>query len=342
MNKVGTRGLAGRGPKALALGLCLGALACAASHDEGRDPLMDVPIDPLRGTSSIVIHRPLPVGTRLHVQGVYKKYHRTTGKNTGWVVAQDVDQVQLGYDLTKTFVDVDLDGDPKRVRYDVAEIASNDLDAPQFTELGERRSTLLHSPEMDRMQVSGGQQFDFFYGQGKYTILMHAGSLRPIEEAVFKDLFGPFYEFRLERMLAHMFAPKGPKRIGDHWDVDLDDARLILERMGELTEAAHVSGQATFMGTERVFGIPVQRIEAWIKGEGKLRHEVTYPIQANHNLVELKYVGIFPVDLNLPAISHDWSLKGKGQLVVEHGDDLADIHFDTLCEHQSKVIEVRR
>ncbi|MEP7051330.1 MAG: hypothetical protein ABJB12_13305 [Pseudomonadota bacterium] len=324
------------------LGLCLWAAGCSSVHEAQPEPLMNVPIEPLQGTSSIVFHRPLPLGSRLRVQGVFKEYHRITPKANGFVVAEKVEHVQLAYNLTKTFLELDLDGDPTRMRYDVAEIASNDARIPDFNGLGARRSSLLHTPDMDQLAWSRGQQYDIALHDGKFEFKLGAGKFSPIEQEVLTDTFGPPYELWLEEALGHLFAPKGPKRVGEQWSIADKWAARLLERCADMGKVSHVTGQATFVGTERVGAIAVQRVEAWIKGEGKLREALTYPIRANNNNVEIKYIGLFPVDLSLPAVSHQWSIHGKGQIVVEVNDALGDIDFETMLEHESQVQEVTR
>jgi hypothetical protein len=318
---------------------CFLVSSCAVPE---HDPLMDVPVNMQDGTSSIVMHRPLPVGTRMHVQGVFKHYHRVTAKGSGFVFNEEVKRLQMVYDLKKTLLDLDLSGDPKRVRYEVSSVESSDADIPEFSALGERRSTHIHGPERDQVYFSAGQQFDLAWVDGHTKIAMRQGSLTPVEEAVLTDPFGPAYELWFEAQLAHLFGPKQTKRIGDHWDIDVTSAKVLLDQLGDLVDVKSVSGQASFVSTDRIGAIEVQRIEGFIEATGKIRNSVTYKIRANNNRVKLKYSGAFPVNLNLPPVEHTWSLKGEGQLVIEINDDLGDVRFETLGEHQSRLLDVQR
>lgn len=322
--------------------ICVLTAACSGEHVVERDPLLDVPVDMQSGTSSIVFHRPLPLGTRLHVQGVYRKHHRVTALASGYVVNQELTNLQMAYDLNKTFVAVDLDGYPKRVRYDVALVESTDADLPPIAATGEGRAGRIHDPNEDRIFASRGQQFDIQRIAGEYQISMHSGVLSQVEHEALTDPFGPGYEFWFETQLALMFAPKAPKREGDEWDIDTERAGALLGIMGDLVDIKKVTGRATFVSLERVGNIPVQRIHASIRAEGKVAQQLTSKIYANNNRVDLDYTGLFPVDLSLPPFEHDWTVKATGQLVAQFRDDLCDIEFEALSEHRSRVLEVRR
>jgi hypothetical protein len=334
-----SRGALARAAGAAAL---LGVVACGGASSAERDALLDTPVDMYRGASSILIHRPLPTGTSIRVQGVFRKHRRVTATSSGYVVHQQTDNLQMAYDLGKRFVEVDLNGNPKRVRYDVAVIESSDADLKPFAALGEGRVVRLQGPGADRVFSSGGQSFDVELLDGKRKISMLGGQLSPVERLAVLDPFGPGYELWLERQLARMFGPKEPQREGNEWDIDLDLARGLLVTFGDLAPPMKITGKATFVGIEQSEGVPVQRVEAWIKGEGALRTDITKKIHASNNRIELKYSGLFPVDLSLPPVAHDWVFKAKGNVIIEVSDVLGDIEQETRFEHQSRITEVRR
>lgn len=319
----------------------------ACGGGAGGDATLDTPVDMHRGASTILIHRPMSVGTRLHVQGLFRKHRRKTGLANGYVVWQDNQNLELLYDLSKTLAEIDLDGFPKRVRYDVGFVESSDADVPPQAAMAEGRVARLRPSDQGTLLEgnvfrSGGQSFDFRRVDDEYKVAMLAGTLTSLERSALTDPLGPGYEMWFEAELAHLFGPKEPQREGNQWEVDLERAADLLARFGELAPPLKVTGQATFVGKEKMNGIPVQRIEATIVGEGALAHELTAKIHANINRVELKYVGLFPVDLSLPPVEHDWKIKAKGHMVVEIGDFLGDLQFEQMAEHQSRILEVRR
>lgn len=320
----------------LLLGFCV---SCGKKSD--LDPLMNVPIDPLQGTSSIVIHRPQAVGTRVHQQGVFKRHRRMTALSSGYVVHQELANLQLSYDVAKTLLEVDLDGTPKRERYEVSVINATDADVPTAA-LGQGGIVRLRGPTADAFSSSGGQVFDLARRSGKMRVTMLQGQLHPVEEGAITDPLGPGYELWFEEELARLFGTKTPRRIGEEWDVDVERAALLLDDVGELVKATKITGRATFVGVEKVNGVDVQRIEAWIKGRGEVRNEITTKKFANNNDVEVKYVGLFPVDLGLPPVEQDWTVKGKGHIIALVGDDVGDVEFETTYEHLTRVLEVRR
>lgn len=320
----------------LALVFCVG---CEKKSD--LDPLISVPIDPLEGTSSIVIHRPQAVGTRVRQQGVFKSRHRTTALSSGYVVHQELANLQLSYDVAKTLLEVDLDGTPKRQRYEVAVIDATDADVPTAA-LGQGGIVRLRGPGADAFSSSGGQVFELARRDGKSRVTMLKGQLHPVEEGAITDPLGPGYELWFEEELAHLFGSKSPRRVGEEWDVDFARAALLLDSVGDLVKATKISGKATFVGVERVNGVNVQRIEAWIKGRGEVKNDLTTKKFANNNDVEVKYTGLFPVDLGLPPVEQDWTVKGKGHIIALVGDVVGDIEFETTYEHLTRVLEVRR
>lgn len=330
----------------LTLALCgptlLFCAACSAERAMDSDPLLNVPVDMNAGASSLVLHRPLPVGTRVHAQGVYRKHHRVTALASGYVVKEENENLQIAYDLQKTFLDIDLMGNPKRVRYGVVAIESTNEDLPAMAALGEGRAVQINAPNAGRLFSSGGQELEISTNEGQREITVRSGELTAVERQALSDPFGPGYELGFEQELARLFGPKEPKRVGDEWDVDLVRARALLERLGELVHVSKITGRVTFAASEKQGNLSVHRIEAWIKGEGKIAHKLTYKVRANTNQVELKYTGVFPVDLSLPPISHDWTVKGTGHLVVEVNDILGDIQFESLSEHQSRVVDLQR
>src|SRR5688572_5551772 len=86
--------------------------ACGGGLSEGGDAGLDTPVDMYRGASSILIHRPMPVGTRLHVQGVLRKHRRFTVMANKFVLHQEDQHLQMAYDVSKTLAEVDLNGNP--------------------------------------------------------------------------------------------------------------------------------------------------------------------------------------------------------------------------------------
>jgi hypothetical protein len=323
------------------------ALIGACGGSAGSDAGLDTPVDMYRGASTIVIHRPMSVGTRMHVQGLFRKHSRKTGLANGYVVWQDNQNLELVYDLSKTLAEVDLDGFPKRVRYDVGFVESSDADVPPLTAMAEGRAGRLQHTDLGKMFEgnvfrSGGQSFDFRRSDGNYKVDMLTGALNPLERSALTDPLGPGYEMWFEAQLAHLFGPKEPQREGNEWEIDLERAGDLLARVGELAPPMKVTGKATFVGTEKINDVLVQRIEATLVGEGGVKHAITAKMHANIHRVELKYVGLFPVDLSLPPVEHDWKLKGKGHMVIEIKDFLGDLHFELMAEHQARILEVRR
>jgi hypothetical protein len=320
--------------------LCWLLSACGGSA--GSDALLETPVDMYRGASTILIHRPLPVGTRLQVQGNFRKHLRKTGLANGHVVWQDKQNVHLRYDLGKTLTEVDLDGYPKVVRYDVGFVESSDADLPPLAAMAQGRVARLQGPDAAQVAQSGGQSFDFRRVGGQYKVSMVMGALSEVERRALTDPLGPGYEMWFEGELARLFGPKEPQREGGDWEIDPERAGELLEHVGELQPPMKVTGKATFVGKEKVNGVTVQRVEAWIVGEGGVRHAITAKMHANINRVELKYTGLFPVDLSLPPVEHDWKVKGRGHMVMEVSDFLGDLQFELDTEHQIRIVEVRR
>jgi hypothetical protein len=302
---------------------------------------MNVPIDPRQGTSSIVLHRPQAVGTRVRQQGVYKKHERTTALSSGYVVHQQIDDLQVTYDVGKTLMDVDLDGTPSRVRYEVGVLNYTDQDLPTEM-LGQGGIVRLHGPNASQYSSSSGEVFDLLRSGAALKINMVKGELPPAERAAITDPLGAGYEVWFEEALAHMFGPKAPKRVGDEWNIDPKLAADFMDTMADLIEPSLVTGTVTFVGIERINDVNVQRVEAWIKGKGKMRNEITYKIFANNNDVDVKYSALFPVELGLPPVEQKWSVKAKGHLVAEINDQVGDVEFDNGYEHLTRVVEVRR
>lgn len=321
---------------------CFVVSACGGQIPESEPVVFDGPIDLQRGAGSILIHRPLPVGTRMRVQGQFRNHRRTVAKDTGYVVGQDVDNLQMAYDIVKTVLDVDLYGSPKRVRYDVVAVKSSRADIPPFEALGEHRAVRLQDPAADRVSFSAGQVFDIERGDVDWKVSMIAGKLSAIERAALTDPFGPAYELWLEQELAYMFGPKQRQRVGDEWDIDLERAKDLLVYVSNLKPPIKIIGRAKFVGIDKIGSIQVQKIEAWARAEGDLRTQVTKKIHASNSRIELRYAGVFPVDLNLPPLEHDWTFKGDDNLIVEVNDTLGDIHTDQWAEHQTRITELRR
>jgi hypothetical protein len=320
---------------------CFVAAACGGQIPESEPVVFDGPIDLQRGASSILIHRQLPVGTRMRVQGQFRNHRRTVAKDTGYVLGQDVENLQMAYDIIKTVLDVDLYGSPKRVRYEVVGVKSSRADIPPFEALGEHRAVHLQDPAADEVSFSAGQVFDIEWGEGG-KVSMVAGKLSASERAVLTDPFGPAYELWLEQELAYMFGPKQRQRVGDEWEIDLKRAQALLVSVSNLKPPIKISGGAKFAQVEKIGGIQVQKIEGWARAEGDLRTKVTKKIHASNSRIELRYAGVFPVDLNLPPLEHDWNFKCDDNLIVEVNDTLGDIHTDQSIEHQTRIMELRR
>jgi hypothetical protein len=315
--------------------------ACSSCEKSQLDPLISVPIDPLAGTSSIVFHRPQAVGTQVRQQGIFKSHHRVTALSSGYVVHQELGDLQLSYDLAKTLLEVDLDGTPTRIRYKVSVINASNADTPSAA-VGQGGIVRLQGPQAAQATSSSGQVFDLARREGHTKVTMLKGQLNEVEEDAITDPLGPGYELWFEEELAHLFGTKAPRRIGEEWDIDLERATFLLERVGQLAKPTKLSGKATFVGVERLNGVKVQRIEAWIKGEGEVQNEITFKKFANNNLVDVKYTGLFPVDLALPPVEQDWTVKGKGHIIAQINDDIGDIVFETSYEHATSVSEIRR
>lgn len=321
---------------------CLLASGCGGGLSKEAESSLDAPVDMYAGASKISIHRPVSAGMRLHVQGVLRKNRRFTATANGFVAGQQTNYLQLAYDLNKTMLEVDAAGNATRVRYDVSSIESTDADLPPLAGLGRGQVVRLQGDDKPQSYTSGGQIFDFErLGEGP-KVSMISGKLSEVERLALTDPFGPGYELWFEGELGRLFGPKDPQREGAEWDVDLALAQQLLALGGELEAPTHVSGKATFVGLEKAGEVQVQRVEAWIKGEGGVRLTEKRKIHANINRVDVKYVGLFPVDPKLPPVEHDWSLHAKGHIVMEVSDILGDVQFDSKVEHQSRVLEVRR
>lgn len=318
------------------LAACLFITACGAPAEA------DGPVDMYRGASTILIHRPQPVGTRVQAQGVFRRNRRLSVIVNGFVGGQENANLQLIYDVNKTLVEVDLSGNPKRMRYDVTTLQATDADLPPVAAMREGRVVRLQEPGATQMLTSGGQSFSFDLVDGQSKLTMIKGQLTKVESEAFTDRLGPGYELGLEAELARMFGPKHPQREGNEWDIDLDRARDLLIEVGELGPPMKITGKATFVGFERIGDVQMQRVEAWIRGEGSLKLPRKEKVSANNNRVELKYSGLFPVDLSLPPVEHFWSSKAKGQVVLDVGEALGDIQFEQLFEHRSRIVQVRR
>lgn len=321
---------------------CSLAGGCGGGLSKEAESSLDAPVDMYAGASKIAIHRPASAGMRLHVQGVLRKNRRFTATANGFVAGQQTSYLQLAYDLNKTMLEVDAWGNAKRVRYDVGSIESTDADLPPLSGLVRGQVVRLRGDDEAQPYVSGGQRFDFErFGDGP-RVSMLSGTLTEVERSALTDPFGPGYELWFEGELGRLFGPHEPQREGAEWDVDLELAKQLLAVGGELEAPTSVSGKAQFVGLEKAGEVQVQRVEAWIKGEGGVRMPEKRKIHANINRVEVKYVGLFPVDPKLPPVEHDWSLHAKGHVVLESGDALGDVQFDSKVEHQSRVLEVRR
>ncbi|HYJ10839.1 MAG TPA: hypothetical protein VEX18_17575 [Polyangiaceae bacterium] len=321
---------------------CIHFSACGAGVNAESDSALDVPVDMHRGASPIAIHRPLKAGMRLHVQGVMRKHRRITGVANGVVVNQQTNHLQLSYDLNKTLLDVDASGNVKRVRYQVGFVESTDAEAPPFAALSQGQVARLQGASAAQTSSSSGQIFDFERVGDQPKVAMVSGTLTPVERVALTDPFGPGYELWFEGELAQLFGPKEPQREGGEWDIDVERARQLLVLAGELSPPMTISGKATFVGLEKVGDVKVQRVEAWVKGEGGLHIEEQRKIHANINRVEVKYVGLFPLDASLPPVEHDWQFKAKGHVVMEISDVLGDLQFESRLEHQSRILEVHR
>lgn len=326
----------------LASALVLLFAGCASAHGSAGETDLESPVDMHRGASTILIHRPMPLGTSLHVQGVVRAHRRTTALTNGFVAHQDSEHLQLVYDVTKTLAEVDLGGYPKRVRYAVGFIETTDADLPPMAAMAEGRVVRMNVPGSGQVYQSGGQLFDFQRVSGEYRVEMLSGALANVEKRALTDPLGPGYELWFEGELARLFGAKEPQREGSEWDVDPERARQLLIRIGKLEEPITLTGKVTFVSKEKVGDVPVQRIEAWIRGDGGVPHEITHAVHANTKRAEIKYTGLFPVDLGLPPVEHSWKVTAKGHLIVEYADALRDIQFQESFEHDSRILQVRR
>jgi len=320
---------------------CVALAACGGAQVPESQPLLfEGPFDPNHGASSILMHRPLPVGTRMRTEGLFRYHHRTAATSNGFLVNREDDNLQLAYDVAKTVIDVDLDGNPIRVRYAVSAVQSSDADIAPLDALVEGRAARLH--ESNQVATSGGQVFDLAWDDAAVKVSMVSGALSDVERKALTDPLGPAYEFNTERRLAHMFGPQGVHREGEDWEIDLELAAALLSSVGTLEPPLEVSGRATFASSDDIAGVPVQRIQAWARAEGTLAAEFKFKTRAKNASMELRYSGAFPVNLNLPPLEHDWTFTGKAELIVEVYDRLGEVRVDTVSKHQSRITQITR
>jgi hypothetical protein len=300
--------------------------------------------DPNRSASTILMHRPLPVGARLRTLGTYRNHRRAVTTRNGTVIFVDADNLQLDYDVTKAVMDVDLHGDTKRIRYTVNAVTTSDADLLPRDAVGEQRSARLHGAVPPHVESSAGQVFDLQLQDDKIAWSVLGGELNRREFKALSDPFGPAYELGMEKVLASMFGPRQPQREGDEWDIDLELAAQVLQAAASSLEAPlKVTGRASFVARDEIAGIPVQRIEAWARAEGTLRVQLDgKKLRFNRSVFELTYKGAFPVDLSLPPMDHDWTFKGDSHLVGEPSEQLGELHIDVLTQHHCRIAELRR
>jgi hypothetical protein len=208
--------------------------------------------------------------------------------------------------------------------------------------LDQGRIVRLQGPGETSTFRSGGQQLEMRRTEGVRDVHPLVGTLTKLERRVLNDRFGPAYEMGLEATLAKMLKPPGPQREGSEWDVDLERATDMLTALGDLEAPTKLTGKAKFERLEESEGVPCYRVSAVLRGEGRLHTEITYRILSNNHAVELHYTGLFPVDLALPPVSHEWKFKAKARFVVEVNDVLGDTLAEWGFSHQSRVMEVRR
>src|SRR5262249_141227 len=158
------------------------------------------------------MHRPLPVGARLRTQGTFRGHRRTIATRNGAVLRLEADNIQLEYDLSKSVMDVDLNGDTRRVRYTVNRVTTSDPDLLPQDGGGEHRTARLAGAAQPNVASSSGQVFDLQLQEGKLAVSLLGGELNRLERKALVDPFGPGYELTMEKMLAAMFGPQQPQR----------------------------------------------------------------------------------------------------------------------------------